>query len=656
MAHTNPSQITENEDLTGSKTRTVGDKFSDMISVLDFTGVDKTGATDSTAGIQAAIDYAKTRTGAGSVNKGGFTVYFPEGIYSVSSLNLSSPTSVFYRQIRLQGAGRWATTLVANSTGKIIIDMLGQNLAEVSDLSIDSTSFQSQCAIFLSRSATSTQANDNHFESLHITGNYSKAAVVSLGAESTGWYHCRFENSNSAAASWSVVPTPTPTHVTFYSGDDNTEIGVTTTNGTILTGGNTDNTMLDCQFYAPFDNATLTYFHNTAAYRFIGGSWIAGTQNAVHLVTLQSTTGVFNGPIDFIGSHFEWFGTGAAIYLDANNTLTVFKGLHVVHGFFNANGGLFIDYDRTTVANKADIVDANINSVKGTAGSSGFQIYVYGIESSQVHWQPFDDATGVVAIFGFINDSVIKTWTLFPPGPQSSTNRYHYLEQYASAIPTTGTYSAGHIIWNTAPVSGGPLGWIATTAGTLGSLNGNATTITCTSGTNTGVVSTATGLSVGQHVVCGANGVHTVTAIVGTTIYVSTTWSANVTGGGLFFAGPTVVPFGTVGALAPTRTVLAYSASIATDASLGNSFSITATNGTAFTIANPTSLTTGQRLLYTIRNTSGGALGATTWGTTFKVAAPTALTIATGNSLSLEFVYDGTNLIEVFRTPVVVPN
>lgn len=103
------------------------------------------------------------------------------------------------------------------------------------------------------------------------------------------------------------------------------------------------------------------------------------------------------------------------------------------------------------------------------------------------------------------------------------------------------------------------------------------------------------------------------------------------------------------------RVVLTYSATIATDASLGNSFSITATNGTAFTISSPTNLITGQRLTYTIRNTSGGALGAITWGATFKINA-TAIAPATGTSRSIEFLYDGVNLVEQFRGALDVPN
>ena len=105
------------------------------------------------------------------------------------------------------------------------------------------------------------------------------------------------------------------------------------------------------------------------------------------------------------------------------------------------------------------------------------------------------------------------------------------------------------------------------------------------------------------------------------------------------------------------RSTPTYGASVAIDASLGNIFTVTATNGVAFTVANPTSATNGvssQRITIMIRNTSGGVLGAVTWDTLYKLSAWTSP--ATANSRSIDFVYDGTNWVEISRTPSDVPN
>lgn len=97
-----------------------------------------------------------------------------------------------------------------------------------------------------------------------------------------------------------------------------------------------------------------------------------------------------------------------------------------------------------------------------------------------------------------------------------------------------------------------------------------------------------------------------------------------------------------------------YSANMSPNCSLGNRSIITATDGTAFTIAAPTNPLDGQVLTITIRNTSGGALGVATWNAVYKMAAWTQP--ATGFSRSITFQYNGTNWVEVSRTPADVPN
>ena len=104
----------------------------------------------------------------------------------------------------------------------------------------------------------------------------------------------------------------------------------------------------------------------------------------------------------------------------------------------------------------------------------------------------------------------------------------------------------------------------------------------------------------------------------------------------------------------PTPIALPYSASIKVDASLTDWFLITVTNATGFTITAPLNYTNGQRLTFTIRNTSGGAMGTITWDAIFKLAAFT--NPANGHSRSIEYRVSGGLLIEVNRTPGDVPN
>jgi hypothetical protein len=102
------------------------------------------------------------------------------------------------------------------------------------------------------------------------------------------------------------------------------------------------------------------------------------------------------------------------------------------------------------------------------------------------------------------------------------------------------------------------------------------------------------------------------------------------------------------------RLGLTYSATIATDSSLAEWFTITATNGTAFTISNPTSALDGSVIEYTIYNASGGALGAITWGALFKMAG-------WGNpanqfNRTIQFRFDGSVWQQQFVGPIDIPN
>lgn len=103
-----------------------------------------------------------------------------------------------------------------------------------------------------------------------------------------------------------------------------------------------------------------------------------------------------------------------------------------------------------------------------------------------------------------------------------------------------------------------------------------------------------------------------------------------------------------------SHVTLTYSASITIAADTGNSFVVTATNGTAFTINAPTGGITGQIILVTIRNTSGGALGVATWNAVFKMVA--WVQPATAFSRSILFRYDGANWVEMMRGAADVAN
>lgn len=97
-----------------------------------------------------------------------------------------------------------------------------------------------------------------------------------------------------------------------------------------------------------------------------------------------------------------------------------------------------------------------------------------------------------------------------------------------------------------------------------------------------------------------------------------------------------------------------YSASMTINAQTGNEQIISVTDAVAHTINAPTNPAAGQYLEITIRNATGGAIGAATWNAAFKMTA--WVQPATATSRTIIFRYNGTNWIEKGRTAADVPN
>jgi hypothetical protein len=92
----------------------------------------------------------------------------------------------------------------------------------------------------------------------------------------------------------------------------------------------------------------------------------------------------------------------------------------------------------------------------------------------------------------------------------------------------------------------------------------------------------------------------------------------------------------------------AYSASINFDLNLADKFYIGVTNTSAFTINAPASVVKGYRIMFNIKNISGGAMGTITWDAVFKLAGA-FVNPANTKQRNIEFYYDGINWIETNR-------
>ena len=123
---TSATNVSFTQAGTGAVERTVETKLNESISVKDF-GADPTGSTDSTAAIQAALDYAYQNKSSDSFNPGSgptrsvgqLTVYIPTGKYVISS-----PLLV-YGGTRVIGDGVSGTVIITNTVISSVFSLVG---------------------------------------------------------------------------------------------------------------------------------------------------------------------------------------------------------------------------------------------------------------------------------------------------------------------------------------------------------------------------------------------------------------------------------------------------------------------------------------------------------------------------------------------------
>lgn len=132
--------------------------------------------------------------------------------------------------------------------------------------------------------------------------------------------------------------------------------------------------------------------------------------------------------------------------------------------------------------------------------------------------------------------------------------------------------------------------------------------------------------------------------------------------GGAIFNGPVTATGGLNfqgSRLLSNLVVVTYGAAPVIDASLGNDFVMTITDGNGIVVAaptNPPSATQAQDISFTVRNAAGGAHGALTWNAVFKTQATAFSAVANGFSRTVFFRWNGTNWVELVRTAADVAN
>ncbi|WP_081082906.1 glycosyl hydrolase family 28-related protein [Burkholderia cepacia] len=151
---------------TSATTRTVQQRLQDRISVKDF-GCDSTGASDTTACIQRAINFIASTGNVGQL-------FFPAGTYLVSgTLNITSAG------IYLVGDGPYRTTIQTSSSTADVVKFNGNFFGGgVSNLSIYNPNTTTPTA---GAGINVTTASDTSFRNVEIKGTYNGVVTNQTG-------------------------------------------------------------------------------------------------------------------------------------------------------------------------------------------------------------------------------------------------------------------------------------------------------------------------------------------------------------------------------------------------------------------------------------------------------------------------------------------
>lgn len=326
----------------------------------------------------------------------GGTLFFPRGAYPVSEIDATNrDPAQFSKALSIVGEGRFATSIRPAGSGGVLLNAAGRNNMAVHSIQFLSAAHESQAAIYLCRTDASPNCNGNRFFDVLVSGTYAVAGVVSIAAESTSWAMCRFENANTASRHRCFATSNQPTAVPIH-----TRAGLRA-----IASSNTDNVMVDCEFYAPYAGAAPLLFAGSAAYAMQGCSVITGESDGSRLVTYRPDATVFSGPVTWTGPHFEVFGRDNIVhFLDAPTGVAYFRSIHSFGGnYVTADDTTLLGYDRA--GGRQPVLMASTWTVPAVPWNvRDIRFEVFGLSQGAIDFR-LGDNSGSVLIAGYAADS-----------------------------------------------------------------------------------------------------------------------------------------------------------------------------------------------------------------------------------------------------------
>jgi hypothetical protein len=344
--------------------------------------------------INAAIKHVLSLPGGGSL-------FFPRGAYEVSEIDATNNDAAqFDKALHIIGEGRFITTIRPAKDAAVLLNAAGRNNMTVQSIQFESARFASQVGIYLCRTQESPNCNNNRFFDVQISGNFAQACAISMAAESTTWLSCRFVNSN-----------PVARHRCFVTSQDPGTVPVQSSlNIKPVASSNTDNVMIDCEFYTPYDRAEPILYWGNAAYTMQGCTVLTGDSSHCRLATYRPTGNVFNGPVTWTAPHFEVSGSGNALhFLDAPPGVSYFRGVSCYGGNYVVGSGTdILTFDPARNASAQPVLMAATWTVPSIPwGTRDLRFQVFGLSDSAIDLK-LADGVGDVQISGYAADSRIS--------------------------------------------------------------------------------------------------------------------------------------------------------------------------------------------------------------------------------------------------------
>ena len=181
--------------FVGSVARLLTGKLNEVISVDDF-GADPTGATDSTAAINAAFAYVRAKIASGDTHRkiGGkhYTIYFSGKYLCLGSINATGIAPRSWGIKFAHGAFIWS-----KAAGKIAFDMYLSRFCKIEGLHVyGDFDYPPAVGLFVSHGVASTTGGcgEHLVFGCEVNGCFSVAALYNFAAEETVFIKSFFRN------------------------------------------------------------------------------------------------------------------------------------------------------------------------------------------------------------------------------------------------------------------------------------------------------------------------------------------------------------------------------------------------------------------------------------------------------------------------------